>query len=203
MAKAVGNAFVVCCFMTQDYENSRNCKLELEHAQRRQKRIVSCMMSNRKVWKPSSDGWLNFITGSIISIDFSDAIDENINTKINKLIDRINEKSSDLGLPSTSQSSNFFEPIKYEYIRNNRIQRLMNEEKTFSIEQSYINLAIVATEEQREKEKKLRRNERNDTIIGTFEEIYGTKSSLDVKDIFQKCKDKTKKNSCTWTSWNW
>ena len=68
----------------------------------------------------------------------------------------------------------------------------MNPSKSFPIEQSYINLAIVETKEQQEKEKKLLNTNHNNEIIGTFEEIYGTKTSIEIKDIFEKCKDQTK-----------
>ncbi len=68
----------------------------------------------------------------------------------------------------------------------------MNPAKSFPIEQSYINLAIIETKEQQEKEKKLL-NANNDTneIIGTFEEIYGTKDKIEIKSIFEKCTDQT------------
>ena len=63
---------------------------------------------------------------------------------------------------------------------------------SYPIEQSYINLSIVETKEQREKEKKLGDAQNATAIMGSFEEIYGTKSSIDVKDIFKKCKNAEK-----------
>ncbi|CAF1216770.1 unnamed protein product, partial [Didymodactylos carnosus] len=48
------------------------------------------------------------------------------------------------------------------------------------------------TKEQQVKEKKLRYTKQSDAINGIFEEICGTKTPLDVKDIFQNCKDKSK-----------
>ncbi|CAF4018126.1 unnamed protein product, partial [Adineta steineri] len=82
--------------------------------------------------------------------------------------------------------------------------------KSFSIDQSYINLAIIETKELQEKEKKLKQQDEqytlqqeneqnyvskqyNDKNPGTYEEIYGTKTPIDVKNIFDKCKDQTKK----------
>ncbi|UJR07147.1 hypothetical protein I4U23_011435 [Adineta vaga] len=74
------------------------------------------------------------------------------------------------------------------------MKRMVNEEKSFSIEQNYINLAMVETKEQQEKEKKLKRqDEQKDAILGTYEEIYGIKTSIDVKKLFEKCKNPTKK----------
>ncbi|CAM4785887.1 unnamed protein product [Rotaria magnacalcarata] len=86
---------------------------------------------------------------------------------------------------------------------------MVNEEKSFPIEQSYINLAIVETKEQHEKEKKLKEQDQkakepekqqgfslekqHGEILSTYEEIYGVKTSIDVENIFQQCKDQTKK----------
>ncbi|CAF3462902.1 unnamed protein product [Rotaria sp. Silwood1] len=193
MATAVNDAAIVCCFMTPEYENSEYCKLELEHAQKLGKPIIPCMVSDREVWRPSPRKWLSFITGSILSIDFSNISEENIVTKVNELIDRIkNRPSSSVIEPSTSPSI-LIQSIKQEYLRNDHIQRMVNEEKSFPIEQSYINLAIIENKEQQEKEKKLCNTQQDNTIIDTFEEIYGTKTAIDVKDLFKNSKDQTKK----------
>jgi len=206
MAKAVNDASVVCCFMTPEYENSPNCELELEHAQKLRKRIIPCMVSNRKAWKPDPSKWLDFITGSILAIDFSDSSEENIRTKASELIDRIKNQSS-----APKQNPNkLIELIKRQYLEKNQIKRIVNEGKSLSIEQSYVNLAMVDTREQQGKEKKLgqkdeenkpeqqeqedyRREQHNHKILDTFEEIYGTKTSIDVDKIFEKCKELTKK----------
>src|SRR5207237_7727967 len=59
-------------------------------------------------------------------------------------------------------------------------------------EKSYIKLYIVETKEQLEKEKKLLSAEPSNEIIGTYEEIYGMKTKIEIKNIFEKCKDQTK-----------
>ncbi|CAF1324395.1 unnamed protein product [Rotaria sordida] len=66
----------------------------------------------------------------------------------------------------------------------------MNPTISIPIEQSYINLAIVKNKVQKEKEMKLREIEQHDGILGTYEEIYGTKTSIDVKDMFNSCTDR-------------
>jgi HEAT repeat protein len=91
-----------------------------------------------------------------------------------------------------SESNHLVELVKYEYTRNARIERLMNPAKTFPIEQSYINLALVKVKEQHEKEKQLRNAQHGNAIMGAFEEIYGTKTAIDVKDIFHTCKNREK-----------
>ena len=68
----------------------------------------------------------------------------------------------------------------------------MNPLKTYSIEQSYINLAIVSAKEQHDKERRLRDAQNTHTDIDIFEEIYGTKTAIDVKDIFKTCKSEEK-----------
>ena len=187
MADGIENAAIVCCFMTPDYQKSENCKLELQYAKKRGKRIIPCMLGD-KGWQPST--WLGLITAGYQYINFRDVSAENVRLKTGQLIDRIKEQ------PGTSQPvdepSYLFDLIRLEYQRNSRIERIMNPTKFLSIEQSYINLAIVETTEQQEKERKLRDAQNNGAIIGTFEQIYGVKSVIDVKDIFNKCKDQTK-----------
>ncbi|CAF3515172.1 unnamed protein product [Adineta steineri] len=74
-----------------------------------------------------------------------------------------------------------------------RIKRLVGPLKTFPIEQSYIDLAIVDAKEQKEKETKLRDMNFSDATMSTYEALYGTKTVLEAKDIFEKYKDTTKK----------
>ena len=68
----------------------------------------------------------------------------------------------------------------------------MDPAKFYPIEQSYINLAIVETKKQQEKEKKLRDAALIDAVMGSFEEIYGTKTMIDIKDTFDTCKNQEK-----------
>ena len=68
----------------------------------------------------------------------------------------------------------------------------MNPSKSFPIEQSYINLAIVETKEQLVKEKKLLDTKLSNKIIGTYEEIYDLKTKIEIKDIFERCFEQTK-----------
>ncbi|CAM4807607.1 unnamed protein product [Rotaria magnacalcarata] len=187
MADGVENAAVVCCFMTPDYEKSENCKLELQYAKKRGKRIIPCILGD-KAWKPSS--WLGLITAGEQYINLRDESVENICLKTKELIGRIKEQSPTSQL--LDEPSYLFELIRLEYKRNSHIERIMNPAKFVSIEQSYINLAIVEMKEQQETEKKLRDAHKNDAIMGTFEQIYGVKTVVDVKDIFNQCNDQTK-----------
>ena len=59
---------------------------------------------------------------------------------------------------------------------------------SFPLEETYVNLSIVKTDEQRDKEKQLRKAQDPAAVIGTFEEIYAPKIPIDAKDIFNTCK---------------
>ncbi|CAF4980275.1 unnamed protein product, partial [Rotaria sp. Silwood1] len=207
MAEGVFDATIVCCFMSPGYEASDNCKLELQHAQRHKKRIIPCMAVNRKVWKPSPRKWLDLITGSILAIDFSDASELNLQASIRELIQRILKQHSTSEVESTVPSMQIFEKIRQNYLKKNAVTRAVTEE-TLSIEESYINLAIVETKEQHEKEKKLKEQNQQiqedseqdngskqmtTNLLSTYEEIYGVKTSIQVENIFDKCKDQIKK----------
>jgi hypothetical protein len=184
MAEGVENAAIVCCFMSAEYQESENCQLELKYAKKRHIRILPCIVTDQKEWKPSN--WLGLITAGLLYVNFEDDSEENIRMKANELIDRIKEPLSAPKPPS--EPTYLMEVAKYEYTRNARIERIMNPAKSFPIEQSYINLAIVKAKEQHEKEKQLRDAQDAYAIMGTFEEIYGSKTTIDVKDIFQTCK---------------
>ena len=190
LADGVENAVVICCFVTPDYEKSENCKLEVEYAQKRSKPLIPCNLGNACTWKPTA--WLKSITRGNIWIDFHDVPESNIDLKIRELVGRIHERCSSTP-NSTSQSVDdatyLFELMKHEYRQNSRIQRFINPAKSFPIEDSYINLAIVETKEQREKEKKLTNAKNSDKMMDTFEEIYSTESPINAKDLFEYCKD--------------
>jgi predicted NACHT family NTPase len=69
----------------------------------------------------------------------------------------------------------------------------MNPSKSFPIEQSYINLAIVKAKEQHAIENQLRDTQHATAVLGTFEAIYGMKTTIDVKNIFETCKNHEKR----------
>ncbi|CAF4636178.1 unnamed protein product, partial [Rotaria magnacalcarata] len=194
LAEGVENAAAVCCFLTSDYEQSLNCQSELQYAQKRQKPIIPCMLTSATTWKPSD--WLEEITRGLVFVDFHDVPESNIDNKVMELIDQIEDriaKKQNQRMQSIEEPSYLFELIKWDYKQNSRIERLMNPAESFSIEESYINLAIVDSKELQGKEKKLRDANQHETIMGTFEDIYGVKTPINVKDIFNTCKEAGKK----------
>ena len=72
MAKGVEGAMVICPFMTEDYESSESCELELNYAKDRQVVIVPCMLQNesRKGGQYKASGWLGVLTAGKLWIDF-------------------------------------------------------------------------------------------------------------------------------------
>lgn len=85
MADGVENAAVVCCFMTQKYQNSRNCEKELLYAERRRVPIIPCRMT--RGWEPST--WLGLVIAGSVWIDFRESSDANLDLRINNLIEQI------------------------------------------------------------------------------------------------------------------
>ncbi|CAF1204212.1 unnamed protein product [Adineta steineri] len=194
LAEGVENAAVVCCFITPNYEKSDFCQLELQYAQKRQKRIIPCMLTDIEGWK--SCDWLTPIMKDLAPIDFHNASEPpSMRRKVREMIHRIEDQPPTLQyVPSqvADGSSYIFELVKYGYKRNSRIERFVNPAKSFPIDQSYINLAIVETKDQQEKEKKLRDSQHNDTTMQAFENMHGAKTPVDIKDIFKTCKNQTR-----------
>ena len=88
---------------------------------------------------------------------------------------------------SSIKSNYLFEAIKQKYQQNNRIHRIMNPAKSFPIEDSYINLAIVHAKDQQTKEKQFYQAEEIDTIIGSYEEVYGATKPIEIRNMFKSC----------------
>ncbi|CAF4280765.1 unnamed protein product [Rotaria sp. Silwood2] len=194
IAEGVENAEVVCCFITPDYQDSWHCQMELQYACERCKPIIPCILSDTRIWEPSN--WLNLITRELVYVDFHNISESTIHSKTRELIDRIKEQLCTLQYLSSkpvNEPSYLFELIKHEYTRNTRIERLMNSARSYPIEEVYINLSIVETEEQQGKSKKPRHIQHSNTNVDIFEDIYGFKTSVDVKDLFTVCADETKK----------
>ncbi|CAF1431697.1 unnamed protein product, partial [Adineta ricciae] len=191
LAIGVENAAFVVCFLSPEYESSARSQIELQYAQKRYKKIVPCLTKTEETWR--SIGWLGPILEGVKQEDFrhfspSNEIDSEMDYllwTLRKMVYVPEENSERLNIR--------FELIKYEYLCNSKIERFMNPAVTFPIDQSYINLAIVETKETREKEEKLKGTQNIGTIIDTYEDIYGSKTPIKVKDIFEKCKDQNKR----------
>ncbi|CAF1221955.1 unnamed protein product [Adineta ricciae] len=193
LTNGVENAAAVFCFLTPDYERSPVCKLELQYAHKRRKLIIPCLFDDKKFWEDSS--WLMTVVGSLHCYNIKE-IQNKDKMHLENLISYLNKKhssSKNVSTESIGPPNYLFELIKYKYLCDNKMERFMNPSKTFPIEQSYINLAIVETKETKEKEKEFRNTHSIDAILETYENIYGSKTPIDIKDIFQKFKDQNRK----------
>ncbi|XP_074655014.1 uncharacterized protein LOC141908741 [Tubulanus polymorphus] len=83
MAKGVDGAACVCCFMTNKYQDSKNCKRELTYADSQEKTIIPAM--TEPSWKAT--GWLGIITAGLLWIDFRN--ESNLDTRIDSLAKEI------------------------------------------------------------------------------------------------------------------
>ena len=68
MAKAVENAEIVLMCVTEKYRQSNNCQAEAQYSFRLQKKIIPLIMQKGY---HNVDGWLGFIIGDKIFIDFT------------------------------------------------------------------------------------------------------------------------------------
>ena len=184
------NAAVVCCFITADYEKSKKCKYELEYAKKRGKTIIPCLLDDTKVCEQSD--WLTPIIKDLYHISLDESDIHSTATEIINYIDYQSRTPQYAILETTKKVCYLFELIRYEYERNSRIERLMNPAKYFTIDQNYINLSIVQSKEQHGKEEQLRDTQYTNTIMGAYEEIYGSKTSIKVEDMFKACENEEK-----------
>ncbi|CAF1214073.1 unnamed protein product [Rotaria magnacalcarata] len=91
------------------------------------------------------------------------------------------------------EPNRFFQFIKHEYKHNSCLERFINPDQALSIGQGYINLALVENKEIQVEECILQNIQQTSSVMNTFEQIYNTKTPIDVKFIFEKCKNKSKK----------
>eukprot|EP01046_Picozoa_sp_COSAG06_P021451 COSAG06_NODE_1614_length_8932_cov_4.428507_1_plen_1634_part_10 len=64
MASGVENAACVVCFLSQKYQDSENCKLELKFAKQSGVPIVPVMVESTRGWRPS--GWLGIVVAGAL-----------------------------------------------------------------------------------------------------------------------------------------
>ena len=94
MAAGVQGAFCILACMSQQYEDSSNCKLELKFAQQTGVPIVPVMMSPD--WKAS--GWLGIITAGALWTPMYDDFETNAKKlilQIQRSVDAVNSKFDD------------------------------------------------------------------------------------------------------------
>ncbi|CAF2623870.1 unnamed protein product [Rotaria sp. Silwood2] len=92
MALAIQEAAVVICFMTPKYQDYPFCRKELQYAGDLRKPIIPCLLTPD--WLQSN--WLGFLTAGLIWLDFRDISDDNIEQKLQRMIDFIHILTRDV-----------------------------------------------------------------------------------------------------------
>ena len=194
LVDGVENAAIVCCFISSNYEQEEHCQLELQYAHKRGKRVILFILCHIHSWQPSP--WLKPMVKDLESVAYVENCLSDINLGAGYLLFLMKKQplaGQIIGPPLPEQPSYLYELVKLAYKLDSRIERFMNPSQSFLIEESYINLALVETKEHQEKERQLRNVESNNVAIDKFEEIHGTKTRIDIKDIFKTCKNNENK----------
>ncbi|CAF1247868.1 unnamed protein product, partial [Rotaria sordida] len=97
MAEAVENSRIILICMSSNYKMSTNCQAEADYAFNRKSKIIPLKVE--KDYTP--DGWLGFMAGSKIYIDFADKEDEEFDKAYELLIAGI--KRQDLDEAATNE----------------------------------------------------------------------------------------------------
>ena len=90
MAEGVENCCVLVCFLTPEYEESKNCKKELTYAVQLGKPIVPCLLKSKGTsvkWKPSK--WLGLTIADLVYLNLTTINDSNFEEKCQQLMERI------------------------------------------------------------------------------------------------------------------
>ena len=147
----VKNAAFICCFVSPEYESSPRCRIELQYAHKLYKKSIPCLIKAEQDWEPVD--WLKSIIQKEKHIDFRQLSDTNIHSKANYLVQRLEDLEyapEDIVITPNI----LFELIKYEYLRNSKIERFINPSKSFPVEQIYTSLVVVEEVRYQKREKK-------------------------------------------------
>jgi hypothetical protein len=92
MSEGVENCSVLVCFLTPAYQNSENCKRELNYALEAGTPVIPCIVGTKEQtvkWRPT--GWLGMGIASVLYLDFNglENNDAKFQTRCNELLQRI------------------------------------------------------------------------------------------------------------------
>ena len=106
MAEGVENCCVLVCFLTPQYEESKNCKKELTYAVQLGKPIVPCLLKSKETsvkWKPSK--WLGLTIADLVYLNLATVTDSNFQEKCQQLMASISSAIPIKSLPTHSPPS--------------------------------------------------------------------------------------------------
>ncbi|CAF2862596.1 unnamed protein product [Rotaria sp. Silwood2] len=101
MAEAVEDSRIILICMSSNYKMSTNCQAEAEYAFNRKSKIIPLKVE--KDYTP--DGWLGFMAGSKIYIDFADKEDEEFEKAYELLIAEIKRQDLDEAVTDEKEKS--------------------------------------------------------------------------------------------------
>ena len=114
MATGIETASCVLICMTENYKESNNCRMEAEYTIQKQKPFIPLIL--QKSYRP--DGWLGFILGSKIYIDYTKYSFEECSSRLQKELKNFHDSDT----PSTTIINN--KPIdKKEIVKNRNLPK--------------------------------------------------------------------------------
>ena len=129
---AVEGSLVICPFLTQRYQDSKNCKKELNYGDSIDTSIVPCMV------QPDfrAKGWLGLLTAGMLWIDFRnpDNFDNSIQSLVKEITAACGDRITEISLEVTSAETKLLiEPQKgraFIHISTNKYLAETGEVKT-------------------------------------------------------------------------
>ncbi|CAF4005132.1 unnamed protein product, partial [Rotaria sp. Silwood2] len=91
MAEAIEKSRYVLICMSSNYKKSTNCKAEAEYAFNRKSKIIPLVVEP----KYKADGWLGFLAGSKIYVDFADKEGEEFDKAYDSLLEELRRNGLD------------------------------------------------------------------------------------------------------------
>jgi len=109
MNNAIEDAFLVLVFLSKDYKNSKNCKIESEFIIGKQKDYILVLTQDKFPFNEENekkeDNWINKMYKDQYYVDMSKGMDKE---KINKLLDLIRKKINEYyGINNTKKKPTF------------------------------------------------------------------------------------------------
>ncbi|CAF2820860.1 unnamed protein product, partial [Rotaria sp. Silwood2] len=113
MAEAIEKSNFILICMSSDYKKSTNCQAEAEYAFNRKKTIIPLIVEP----KFKADGWLGFISGNKIYINFADREHNEFETVYKMLLVELQRNGLALLQSSTTSSCSSRDSDKRKYER--------------------------------------------------------------------------------------
>lgn len=122
MHDAIENAFLVLVFLSKDYKNSKNCRIESEFIIGKQKDYILVLMDNKFPYNEENekkhDSWIYKMYKDQFYVDMSKGMEKD---KITKLLDLIRKKINDYYGINTIKKATFGSKMRASFGKSKRI----------------------------------------------------------------------------------